>query len=100
MDRGGSLRFILLGIAGSFSWFMAMNKLTGGGGDGAASRSAASRTWSLRSAPEQSCDIWASAFHARVRSHGGYPHPVRADEREVPQEGRPLRRVDHAGSGG
>jgi YidC/Oxa1 family membrane protein insertase len=71
MDRGGSLRFILLGVAGVFI-FLAMNKLNGGGGDnsrqplgGESHLVAEART------AEQFCDIWASAFHARLRSHGG-----------------------------
>ncbi len=71
MDRGGSLRFILLGIAGVFI-FMAMNKLTGGGGDGARQPlGGESHLVAAARAPEQFCDIWSSAFHARLRSHGG-----------------------------
>jgi YidC/Oxa1 family membrane protein insertase len=71
MDRGGSLRFILLGIAGVFI-FMAMNKLTGGGGDSARQPlGGESHVVAEPRAAEQFCDIWAGAFHARLRSHGG-----------------------------
>jgi YidC/Oxa1 family membrane protein insertase len=71
MDRGGSLRFILLGIAGVFI-FLAMNKMTGGGGDDSRQPlGGESHLSPPEGAPEQTCDIWGSAFHARLRSHGG-----------------------------
>ena len=71
MDRGGSLRFILLGIAGVLV-FMAMNKLTGGEGDSSRQPlGGESHVVAPTRAPEQTCDIWGSAFHAVLRSHGG-----------------------------
>src|SRR5260221_10920728 len=72
MDRGGSLRFILLGIAGVFV-FMAMQKLSGGGGGDGTHQplGGESHLVPVERAPEQLCDLWSPAFHAQLRSHGG-----------------------------
>src|ERR1700759_2616205 len=71
MDRGGSLRFILLGVAGVFI-FLAMNKLNGGGGDTARQPlGGESHLVPAAREPEQFCDLWTNVFHARLRSHGG-----------------------------
>jgi YidC/Oxa1 family membrane protein insertase len=71
MDKGGSLRFILLGIAGVFV-FMAMQKYMGGGDQGARQPlGGESQVVPAARAPEQTCDLWAPAFHAQLRTHGG-----------------------------
>jgi len=71
MDRGGSLRFILLGIAGVFI-FMAMQKYMGGGGDTARQPlSRESQLVTAARAPEQLCDLWSPVSHAQIRTHGG-----------------------------
>lgn len=70
MDRSGSLRFILLGIAAVFA-FLAIQKFMGGGEH--ASRQPLGRephVVAASRAPEVSCDVWTSTFHARLRSHG------------------------------
>ncbi len=71
MDRSGSLRFILLGIAGVFV-FMAMQKLTKGEHESARQPlGEESHLVPADRAPEKMCDIWSPLFHARLRSHGG-----------------------------
>jgi YidC/Oxa1 family membrane protein insertase len=70
MDRGGSLRFILLGIAGVFLW-MALQKYMGG--DKAARQPLGGESHVVAStrAPEATCDLWTPTFHAELRTHGG-----------------------------
>src|SRR5690348_8737239 len=70
MDRGGSLRFLLLGIAGIFM-FMAMQKFTKGGETERQPLGGESHLVAPSRAPEQVCELWSNVSHAQVRSHGG-----------------------------
>lgn len=69
MERGGSLRLILLGIAGVFI-FMALNKFQGGGGGERQPLGAESHLVPAVRAPNAKCDIWAPEFHAELRTRG------------------------------
>src|SRR5436190_18591082 len=69
MDKGGSLRFLLLALAGVFL-FMTFGKW-GSGGDGA--RQPLGRESHLvppERAPDQTCHLWSSTMHAELRTHG------------------------------
>ncbi|HVU01359.1 MAG TPA: membrane protein insertase YidC [Polyangiaceae bacterium] len=70
MDRGGSLRFLLLGIAGVFL-FLSMQKWMKG--DSVEHQPIGGETHLVAPtrAPEQTCDLWSDVSHARIRSHGG-----------------------------
>jgi YidC/Oxa1 family membrane protein insertase len=69
MDRGGSLRFILLGIAGVFV-FMAMQKMNGGGETAHQPLGGESHLVPSERAADQACDIWTRSFHAVLRADG------------------------------
>jgi YidC/Oxa1 family membrane protein insertase len=69
MDKGGSLRFLLLGLVGVVL-FMTLGKW-GSGGDGARQPlGRESHTVPAARAPEQTCHIWSPTLHAELRTHG------------------------------
>lgn len=69
MDRSGSLRFILLGIAAVFG-FLALQKMFGGEHASRQPLGRESHVVAAARAPETSCDVWTDTFHAKIRSHG------------------------------
>lgn len=70
MDRGGSLRFLLLGIAGVFI-FLAMQKFNHGGETQHQPLGRESHSVLEVRAPDQTCDLWTPSFHAVLRTRGG-----------------------------
>lgn len=70
MDRSGSLRFILIGVAAVFA-FLLMQKLTGGEHASHQPLGRESQVVATPRAAESVCDVWTPSFHARLRSHGG-----------------------------
>ena len=103
MGRGGSLRFLLLGIAGVFV-FLAMQKMNGGGREQSDNRSAANLTWfptARRQEDEKTCDIWTPLFHARrsVRTAARSLASSCSPRRSTSQERTAPRRLHDAGSG-
>jgi YidC/Oxa1 family membrane protein insertase len=91
MDRGGSLRFILLGIAGVFV-FLAMQKFTGGGGGGDSHQPLGGESHLVAAArtEELTCDLWAPSFQAQLRSHGGALTHFRLLGAKYQRKGKPL----------
>lgn len=69
MDRGGSLRFILLAIAGVFV-FMAMQKMNGGGDVTHQPLGGESHLLPVNRAPDGTCDLFTPSFHAAFRTRG------------------------------
>jgi YidC/Oxa1 family membrane protein insertase len=69
MERGGSLRLILLGIAGVFI-FLAMNKFTGHDEVARQPLGAESQLAPAVRAPNAKCDLWTREFHAELRTRG------------------------------
>src|SRR2546429_111696 len=99
MDRGGRLRFILLGIAGVFI-FMTMDHLTGGRGDGPEDPKAPwnvaydSLDFTLDRADGRSCAF--SYRDPKVEVHRvvaatGRPYELEVDETVKNLAGTPLR---------
>lgn len=70
MERGGSLRFLLL-LAAGFFLFMAMRNWFGESKSHRQPLTQESQTVPPARAPEARCNLWSPLFHAEVRTHGG-----------------------------
>src|SRR5689334_19709347 len=68
MDKGGSLRFLLLGLVGVVL-FMTLKGGGGGSGEKPPPWSESHIVPDVR-APDQTCNIWTSAMHAELRTRG------------------------------
>jgi YidC/Oxa1 family membrane protein insertase len=89
MERGGSLRLILLGIAGVFI-FMALNKFQGGGGGEHQPFGNESRLAPAVHGPNAKCDLWAREFHAELRSRGATLSRFQLLTAKYRKDGKPL----------
>lgn len=69
MDKGGSLRFILLGIAAVFIW-MSIQKKFSGGDSAHQPLHRESQVVPANREPDRSCDLWSPTLHAVLRTHG------------------------------
>lgn len=69
MEKGGSLRFILLAIAGVFL-FMAIQKWTGGGDGSRQPLGRESHLVPQNRAPDGTCELWSPTIHAELRTRG------------------------------
>src|SRR5215831_12467633 len=69
MDKGGSLRFLLIGLVGVIL-FMTMGKF-GGGGDGSRQPLGhESHAVPQARSTDQACHIWSPTIHAELRTRG------------------------------
>jgi YidC/Oxa1 family membrane protein insertase len=89
MERGGSLRLILLGIAGVFI-FMALNKFQGGGGGESQPFGKESRLVAAERGPNAKCDLWTPEFHAELRSRGATLSRFQLLTAKYRKDGKPL----------
>jgi hypothetical protein len=70
VDRGGAIRFILLGIGGLFL-FLTLQNFMGGGSGASQPLTAESQLVPSTRADEEHCDLWRPEFHATLRTRGG-----------------------------
>src|SRR5688572_15365477 len=89
MERGGTIRILLL-LAAGFFLFMALQSWFGNGGDARQPLTTEPRTVPATRAPDKRCHLWSPQFHAEIRTRGATLTRFELLTAKYRRDGKPL----------